>query len=157
MGPAPWGLPREGRANTAWESVTDDRPKSWPGADLRYWGWTDTRFAQRGAVLSLAGGTRPSIADVAPVESDGTLDLLKAAVAVRRLGIPGGFSASVWSDVPPGSGAGSSAAACGGTVTSLARPGREMPLRKALGDLADCRVLPCQISHEGVRSRVTGT
>ena len=111
-------------------------------------GWTDTRFAKQGAVLNLAvslfshclvedgatagngnGGERSavlraldlgvdvSIEDVAKIEYGGALDLLKAAV--KRLGMAGGFRASVWSDAPPGSGVGSSAAVGVSLVAAL--------------------------------------
>jgi D-glycero-alpha-D-manno-heptose-7-phosphate kinase len=120
-------------------------------------GWTDTRFAQRGAVLNLAVslfghclvehragdgestgderaavlsaldlGVDVNIADVAKIEYGGALDLLKAAV--KRLGMSGGFRASVWSDAPPGSGVGSSAAVGVALVAALGRfAGRKMP------------------------------
>jgi D-glycero-alpha-D-manno-heptose-7-phosphate kinase len=42
----------------------------------------------------------------------------------------------------------------GGTVTFVAKPGREMHLRRVLSDVPGCQVLPCQICHEGVRSWV---
>lgn len=109
-------------------------------------GWTDTRFAKHGAVLNLAVslfghclvehsaegerepnahaelhaldlGVHVKIEDVARIEYDGALDLLKAAV--KRLGMSGGFRASVWSDAPPGSGVGSSAAVGVSLVAAL--------------------------------------
>jgi D-glycero-alpha-D-manno-heptose-7-phosphate kinase len=120
-------------------------------------GWTDTRFAERGAVLNLAVslfghclvedraaegngngedraavlraldlGVDVSIEDVAKIEYDGALDLLKAAV--KRLGMSGGFRASVWSDAPPGSGVGSSAAVGVSLVAALGHfAGRKLP------------------------------
>lgn len=110
-------------------------------------GWTDTRFAQHGAVLNISislfshclvrdhltdgrTGRRVTgddaeddrsavlraldlrldvdIADVGRIEYDGALDLLKAGV--KRMDMRGGFEAAIWSDAPPGSGVGSSAA-----------------------------------------------
>jgi len=120
-------------------------------------GWTDTRFARHGAVLNLtvslfshclvehdasagegnAGersavlraldlGLDVSIEDVQAIEYDGALDLLKAAV--KRLGMSGGFRASVWSDAPPGSGVGSSAAVGVSLVAALGHfSGRILP------------------------------
>jgi len=120
-------------------------------------GWTDTRFAKRGAVLNLAVslfghclvedrpgngnghgddrvavlraldlGVDVSIEDVAKIEYGGALDLLKAAV--KRLDMSGGFRASVWSDAPPGSGVGSSAAVGVSLVGALGHfAGRKMP------------------------------
>jgi D-glycero-alpha-D-manno-heptose-7-phosphate kinase len=120
-------------------------------------GWTDTRFAKHGAVLNLAVslfshclvedgasggngnsddrsavlraldlGVDVSIADVAKIEYGGALDLLKAAV--KQLGMSGGFRASVWSDAPPGSGVGSSAAVGVSLVAALGRfAGRKLP------------------------------
>ncbi|MGQ9729642.1 MAG: GHMP family kinase ATP-binding protein [Candidatus Zipacnadales bacterium] len=120
-------------------------------------GWTDTRFAERGAVLNLAISLYShclvekaddgeqcaandhgavlraldlnldvSIEDVRRIEYDGALDLLKAAV--KRLGIPGGFRASVWSDAPPGSGVGSSAAVGVSLIAALGQfAGQKLP------------------------------
>jgi len=110
-------------------------------------GWTDTRFAQEGAVLNIAvslfahclirplaangvSGTRPAtiqaldlgtgldIEDVRNVEYYGNLDLLKAAI--KRMDVTGGADVLLWSDTPPGSGVGSSAAVSVALLDGLA-------------------------------------
>jgi len=127
-------------------------------------GWTDTRFAQHGAVLNIAvtlfshclvrdrpeeGGADRSaviraldldvgvdIADVERIEYDGTLDLLKAAV--KRMAMPGGFEAAIWADAPPGSGVGTSSAV-------------SVALIAALGHFSDRRLAPhavARVAHE---------
>ncbi len=42
----------------------------------------------------------------------------------------------------------------GGTVIFLTEPGSELSVRQALERVPDCRALPCQICHDGVRSWV---
>jgi D-glycero-alpha-D-manno-heptose-7-phosphate kinase len=128
-------------------------------------GWTDTRFAERGAVCNIAVTLfshclvrdRPAadteegrsaviraldlevgvdIADVEKIEYDGTLDLLKAAV--KRMEMPGGFEATIWADAPPGSGVGTSSAV-------------SVALIAALGHFADRRLAPhavARLAHE---------
>jgi D-glycero-alpha-D-manno-heptose-7-phosphate kinase len=64
------------------------------------------------------------IDDVRRIEYDGNLDLLKAAV--KRLGVEGGFEATVWADVPPGCGVGTSAAVAVAMIGGLSRFRREL-------------------------------
>jgi D-glycero-alpha-D-manno-heptose-7-phosphate kinase len=64
------------------------------------------------------------IDDVRQIEYDGNLDLLKAAV--KRLGVEGGFDATVWADVPPGCGVGTSAAVAVAMIGGLSRFRREL-------------------------------
>ncbi len=69
----------------------------------------DANAGDRSAVLrALDLEMDVDIADVGRIEYDGSLDLLKAGV--KRMSMRGGFEAAIWSDAPPGSGVGSSAA-----------------------------------------------
>ncbi len=113
-------------------------------------GWTDTHFAEHGAVCNLAVTLYAhvlvrslessdsvmiraldmhadvNIDNVKSVEYDGNLDLLKAAV--KRMDIQGGCEAIIWSDAPPGSGVGSSASVGVGMIDALARfSGKRLP------------------------------
>ncbi len=64
------------------------------------------------------------IADIRRIEYDGNLDLLKAAV--KRLNVESGFDATIWADVPPGCGVGSSAAVSVAMIAGLSRFRREV-------------------------------
>ncbi|MEA3400290.1 MAG: hypothetical protein U9R79_03510 [Armatimonadota bacterium] len=128
-------------------------------------GWTDTHFAEQGAVLNISVAlyahcllqqrdrprekhtlygyrtyssgndngatiraldldTELEIEDVRRLEYDGNLDLLKAAV--KRLDVGVGFDATIWADVPPGCGVGTSAAVAVAMIEGLGRFRREL-------------------------------
>jgi D-glycero-alpha-D-manno-heptose-7-phosphate kinase len=138
-------------------------------------GWTDTHFAEQGAVLNIAiqlhahcllqpRAARASkrtrygyatyamqqdngasihapdlqatleVDDVRKLEYDGNMDLLKAAI--KRLNVDAGFDVTVWSDVPPGCGVGTSAAVSVAMIEGLARFKREMMAPDGLARVA---------------------
>jgi D-glycero-alpha-D-manno-heptose-7-phosphate kinase len=111
-----------------------------PARILDFGGWTDTWFAKRGRVLNFAVdlyskviiktrerpgaslvaqdyGEAVEISEDNPVLYDGKHDLLKAALNVTRVD---GVDISVYSDVPPGCGTGSSAALSVAMIGALA-------------------------------------
>ncbi len=111
-----------------------------PARILDLGGWTDTWFARHGRVLNLAVdlyakviitprerpgasivaqdyGEAVEITDPSQVLYDGKHDLLKAALNVTRVN---GVDISVYSDVPPGCGTGSSAAVSVALIGALA-------------------------------------
>lgn len=124
-----------------------------PARILDFGGWTDTWFAGHGRVLNFAVdlyskvvivtrekpgasiiaqdyGEAVEIRDSAEILYDGKHDLLKAALSVTEVD---GVDISVYSDVPPGCGTGSSAA------LSVALVG-------ALATLADMHLTPHEVS-----------
>lgn len=111
-----------------------------PNRILDFGGWTDTWFAKHGRVLNFAVdlyakvvivprerpgasiiaqdyGEAIEIADPSEVLYDGKHDLLKAALNVTKVD---GVDISVYSDVPPGCGTGSSAAVSVALIGALA-------------------------------------
>lgn len=111
-----------------------------PARILDFGGWTDTWFAQHGSVLNIAVdlyakvvvvprerpgasivaqdyGEAIEITDPSQVLYDGKHDLLKAALNVTKVD---GVDISVYSDVPPGCGTGSSAAVSVALIGALA-------------------------------------
>ena len=111
-----------------------------PARILDFGGWTDTWFAQHGRVLNIAVdlyskvviatrerpgasiiaqdyGEAIEIADPSDVLYDGKHDLLKAALNVTKVD---GVDISVYADVPPGCGTGSSAALSVALIGALA-------------------------------------
>ena len=111
-----------------------------PARILDFGGWTDTWFAKHGRVLNFAVdlyakvivvprerpgvsiiaqdyGEAVEIKDPTQVLYDGKHDLLKAALNVTRVD---GVDISVYSDVPPGCGTGSSAAVSVALIGALA-------------------------------------
>ena len=111
-----------------------------PNRILDFGGWTDTWFAKNGCVLNFAVDLyakvivvpreRPGVSIVAQdygeaieiaspsdVLYDGKHDLLKAALSVTKVD---GVDISVYSDVPPGCGTGSSAAVSVALIGALA-------------------------------------
>lgn len=111
-----------------------------PARILDFGGWTDTWFAKHGRVLNFAVdlyakviivprerpgasiiaqdyGEAIEIADPSQVLYDGKHDLLKAALNVTKVD---GVDISVYSDVPPGCGTGSSAAVSVALIGALA-------------------------------------
>jgi D-glycero-alpha-D-manno-heptose-7-phosphate kinase len=105
-------------------------------------GWTDTRLVERGCVLNFAatlythvtievGGEagltlesadtaeRATASNLRQLEYNNVLDLCKAAL--RRMGVDRDLRLTVRSDVPPGSGLGSSAALGVATLAALSR------------------------------------
>ena len=124
-----------------------------PARILDFGGWTDTWFAKQGRVLNIAVdlyakvvvtprerpgasivaqdyGEVVEIPDHSQILYDGKQDLLKAAINVTKVDA---VDISVYSDVPPGCGTGSSAA------VSVALIG-------ALGVLADLHLTPHEIA-----------
>jgi len=111
-----------------------------PARILDFGGWTDTWFAKHGRVLNIAVdlyskvviatreqpgasiiaqdyGEAIEIADPSDILYDGKHDLLKAALSVTKVD---GVDISVYSDVPPGCGTGSSAAVSVALIGALA-------------------------------------
>jgi D-glycero-alpha-D-manno-heptose-7-phosphate kinase len=111
-----------------------------PNRILDFGGWTDTWFAKTGCVLNFAVdlyakvvivprdrpgvsiiaqdyGEAIEIADPSQILYDGRHDLLKAALNVTQVD---GVDISVYSDVPPGCGTGSSAAVSVALIGALA-------------------------------------
>lgn len=125
-------------------------------------GWTDTGFARVGAVVNLAvdltvhvlvsdgervegaapnvridavgSGTQIGTEDACRAEHEGTLDLLRAAMA--RMYVQRDLQVTIWSDAPPGSGMGTSSATAVALLAALGKiTGRDLPPRR-LAELA---------------------